>query len=303
MITGKVIQSTGSWYKVISPGNEVIECRLKGKMRLNGNQDTNPVAVGDEVEFEQNDDKTGSIISVRQRRNQIIRQATHGRRGRQVIAANIDLAFSVQSVREPQYKTGFIDRFLVTCEAYGVEPVILINKMDLASEREIGELDQLEQRYDTLGYTLFSASIYDEKSISRLRDITKDKVSVFIGPSGTGKTSILNTLDPELNLQTAAVSESSGKGRHTTTFATLIRLSYGAWLVDTPGIREFGLVDIEPAELSMFFPEMRQLRDSCRFYNCTHIHEPKCAVHQALESGGIHQNRYKSYCRILQSLE
>lgn len=271
-------------------------------MRLNGSLDTNPVAVGDVVEYELNDDGTGSIVNIQERKNQIIRQATHGRRGSQVIAANVDLAFSVQSVRDPQYRTGFIDRFLVTCEAYGVEPVILINKMDLASAKDLADIEEITQRYRTLGYTLLTSSIYDEESIIRLRDITKDQVSVFVGPSGTGKTSLLNTLDPELNLTIGKVSASSGKGKHTTTFATLLRLSYGAWLVDTPGIREFGLVDVEPPELSMFFPEMRELRETCHFYNCTHMHEPKCAVHEALESGKVHQRRYESYCRILQSI-
>ncbi|MEX0772523.1 MAG: ribosome small subunit-dependent GTPase A [Balneolales bacterium] len=302
MITGKAIRSTGSWYKVISPEGEVIECRLKGKMRLSGNLDTNPVAVGDEVEYELNNDGTGSIIRILERRNQIIRQATHGRRGSQVIAANVDLAFSVQSIRDPQYRPGFIDRFLVTCEAYGVEPVILINKMDLADEQDVADIEEITQRYEALGYTLLTSSIHDEESISCIREMTKNKVSVFVGPSGTGKTSLLNTLDRELNLPTGEVSASSGKGKHTTTFATLIRLSHDAWLVDTPGIREFGLVDIEPPELSMYFPEMRELRLTCRFYNCTHIHEPGCAVHEALESGKIHQSRYESYCRILQSL-
>ncbi|MEX2639918.1 MAG: ribosome small subunit-dependent GTPase A [Balneolales bacterium] len=302
MITGKVIQSTGSWYKVSTPDKDVIECRLKGKLRLNGSMDTNPVAVGDEVEYELNDDGTGSIVSILRRRNQIIRQATHGRRGRQVIAANVDLAFSVQSVRTPPYKTGFIDRFLITCEAYEVEPVVLINKMDLADDQDRAGVEELEQRYSSLGYSFLTCSIYDETSIATLREMTRDQVSVFVGPSGTGKSSILNTLDPELSLTTGEVSGSSGKGKHTTTYVTLLPLAHGAWLVDTPGIREFGLVDIEPPELSLFFPEMRTLRQSCRFYNCTHIHEPNCAVHDALESGEIHPTRYQSYRRIIQTL-
>ena len=284
------------------PEGKVIECRLRGKLRLDDNRDTNPVAVGDQVELEQNDDGTGSIIKVYERRNQVVREATHGKRGQQVIATNLDLAFSVQSVRNPRYRTGFIDRFLVTCEANHVEPVILINKTDLAREQDLSDLKEIKQRYEDLGYRYITTSIHDIESIENLRQMTLDKVSVFIGPSGSGKSSLLNILDPNLNMVTGQVSGSSGKGKHTTTFAELIPLSYGAWLVDTPGIREFGLVDIEPAELSLFFPEMREMREACKFYNCTHIHEPKCAVHEALETNKIHQERYESYCRILQSL-
>ncbi|MEX0684888.1 MAG: ribosome small subunit-dependent GTPase A [Balneolales bacterium] len=302
MVSGKVIKSTGSWYKVALPDGEVAECRLRGKLRLDDKLATNPIAVGDEVELDLNDDKTGSIIRKKERRNQIIREATHGKKGQQVIAANVDLAFSIQSVRKPAYRTGFIDRFLVTCEANNVEPVILINKTDLANESDLNNLNELRSRYESIGYKFITSSIYDPVSIEFLRGVTKDKVSVFIGPSGSGKSTLLNTLDPELNLVTGKVSGSSGKGKHTTTFAELIRLSYGAWLIDTPGIREFGLVDIEPTELSLFFPEMRVMRQECRFYNCTHIHEPKCAIHEALEKKDIHESRYESYRRILKSL-
>ena len=300
--TGRVIQSTGSWYKISYTGDEIVLARLPGKFRLDKREQTNPLAVGDVVDFEINDDETATITSIHERVNKIVRKATHGRKGEHIIAANIDRGFVIQSVKNPGIKTGFIDRFLVTCEAYEVEPIIIIIKMDLASEKDIGQVDELIQMYSNLHYIIQTCSIFDEKSIKRISEELKDHTSVFIGPSGVGKTSILNAIAPELNRATSEISGYSGKGIHTTTFAELIPLPFGGFLVDTPGIREFGMVDIEPYELSLFYPEMIEYREQCRYYNCTHDHEPDCAVKEAYKAGKIEQSRYKSYILILHSL-
>jgi len=300
---GKVIQSTGSWYKVAVESGEVIDCRLPGRFRLEDHQQTNPIAVGDNVRISMNEDGTGSIEYIEDRMNYVTRKATHGRRGEQIMAANIDRAFVIQSVRKPKLKEGFIDRFLVTCEAYEVSPFIIINKMDLARDKDLKFVDHLVHLYHDLGYNIITTSIQDENSINNLREELKNRTSVFIGPSGVGKTSLLNAMDPELELPIAAVSDYSKKGKHTTTYARLVQLHFGGYLVDTPGIREFGLVNIEPAELSLFFPEMLGPRQHCKYYNCTHSHEPNCGVMEAFERGEIDPGRYKSYLQILESLE
>ncbi len=300
--TGRVIQSTGSWYKISNIDDETILARLPGKFRLDKLEQTNPIAVGDIVDFIINDDKTATITSIHERENKIVRKATHGRKGEHIIAANVDRGFVIQSVKNPGIKTGFIDRFLATCEAYEVEPIIIINKMDLASDKDKEQVDQLIQLYTEINYSIQSCSIYDEDSIKQISEELKDHTSVFIGPSGVGKTSILNAISPEFNRATSEISGYSGKGIHTTTFAELIPLPFGGFLVDTPGIREFGLVDIEPYELSLFYPEMVPFREQCRYYNCTHDHEPGCAVKKAFEAGNIEKSRYKSYILILHSL-
>lgn len=303
---GRVVQSTGSWYEVAVEENgsrQIINSRLPGRFRLEDHETTNPIAVGDYVEISINQDGTGSIEEIKDRRNFVIREATHGKKGDQILASNIDQAIVMQSVRKPKIKEGFINRFLVTCEAYELKPAIIINKMDLANEKAQRYVDDLQELYQSLNYTLLTTSIKDQKSLERLKEFLKDKTSVFIGPSGVGKTSVLNHIDPNVDRPTAEVSDYSNKGKHTTTFAKLISLHFGGYLVDTPGIREFGLVDIEPWELSLFFPEMLEPRKNCKFNNCTHSHEPNCGVVQALEEGRIDAGRYESYLQILGSLE
>lgn len=302
MKKGLVTQSTGKWYKVVVNG-EIIDCRLRGKLRLREEEVTNPVAVGDWVDIDIAEDGTGSIVEIRERKNYIPRQATHGRRGEQVLAANIDRAWVVLSIRRPRLKTGFIDRFLVICEAYEVTPAIIINKTDLANNKDQGLMDELRELYSKLGYTILLTSINNPESLGGLQNELKDNISVFIGPSGVGKTSLLNAIDPELNLTVGEISDYSSKGKHTTTFARLIELRQGGYIVDTPGIRELGLVNIDPYELSLFFPEMLEYRQDCKFYNCTHSHEPGCRVAEALEEEKIHPERYNSYLNILESLE
>jgi len=303
---GRVIQSTGKWYKVAGPGPDgetIYDCRLPGRFRLDKKEVTNPVAVGDIVTFTVENDGSGTITEIHTRENYIPRQATHGRRGEQILVANIDRAWVVQSVRQPKINLGFIDRFLVTCEAYEIPAGIIVNKMDLAKKGGEEFVEDIRELYLGLGYAFLTTSIHNEESIGRLEEELKAKTSVFIGPSGTGKTSLLNTLEPELALRTGEISSYSDKGKHTTTFATLIPLTMGGYIVDTPGIRELGLVNIEKSELSLFFPEMLEPRQNCKYYNCTHTHEPGCGVIQAYEEGLIDPDRYNSYINILQSLE
>lgn len=301
---GRVIQSTGKWYKVAGPdGDAIYDCRLPGRFRLEKKEVTNPVAVGDIVTFTVESDGTGTITEIHERENYIPRQATHGRRGEQILVANIDRAWVVQSVRQPKLNLGFIDRFLVTCEAYEIPAGIIMNKTDLAKKGDEEFVEDIRELYLGLGYAFLTTSIHDEESIGRLAEELQAKTSVFIGPSGTGKTSLLNAMEPQLTLRTGEISSYSDKGKHTTTFATLIPLSLGGFIVDTPGIRELGLVNIEKSELSLFFPEMLEPRQNCKYYNCTHTHEPGCGVIQAYEEGLIDPDRYNSYINILQSLE
>jgi len=299
---GRVIQSTGKWYKV-SLNGDVVDCRLPGKFRLEKKEVTNPIAVGDFVLVEIGDDGKGMITKIEERQNYVPRQATHGRLGEQILVANIDIAWVVQSVKQPKLNMGFIDRFLVTCEAYEVPAGIVINKMDLASDKARNIMDDISELYRGIGYKVVQTSIQDKDSIRNLASELKDKTSVFIGPSGVGKTSILNTIDPDLNLKVGEISSYSGKGKHTTTFAKLVPLKNGGYIVDTPGIREFGTVNITKSELSLYFPEMLEPRQHCKFYNCTHYHEPHCGVVDAYEEGKIDADRYNSYLNILDSLD
>lgn len=301
---GRVVQSTGKWYEVVYANGkgETIQCRLPGRFRLEENDVTNPIAVGDFVKFSINEDGSGNIEEIEERKNYLLRQSTHHKHEKQVLAANIDHAFVVLSIRKPKLKQGFLDRFLVTCEAYQIPPSIIINKKDLASESDQDYLDHLQEMYQSIGYTFLTTSIHLKDSLEVLKEELVDQTSVFIGPSGVGKTSLLNHIDPNIDRKVLQVSSYNEKGKHTTTFAKLLPLHFGGYLVDTPGIREFGLVDIEPWELSLFFPEMLEPRRNCKFNNCTHSHEPNCGVMNAYEEGKIHPDRYQSYLNILESL-
>ncbi len=302
MIYGIVIESTGSWYK-ISTEKEIVKSRLPGKFRLDNKKVTNPITVGDKVTLSINEDGTGTINEIHERQNYLTRQATHGKRGEHILISNLDQAFVVQSIRRPKLNEGFINRFLVTCEAYDVKPGIIINKMDLAKNNDVEYVEDLKNLFEGLGYQVLTSSIHDISSIDSLKKELSNKVSGFVGPSGVGKTSLLNTIDPDFNLKVAAVSDYSNKGKHTTTFARLHPLDSGGFIADTPGIREFGLVNIEDWELSLYFPEMIEPRQNCKFNTCTHIHEPKCGVIAAFENGDIDPNRYHSYINMLESLE
>ncbi len=302
MQKGRVIQSTGSWYKVQTEA-ELIESRLPGRFRLDGKEVTNPIAVGDYVDLSINEDGTGTIENIHERANYITRQATHGRRGEHILVSNLDVAFVVQSILKPRMKEGFVDRFLVTCEAYDVEGNIIINKMDLANKKAESYVQQVTELYESLGYKVFATNAHDPGSLTELIDQIEGKTTAFIGPSGVGKTSLLNSIDPNYSEKVGEVSSYSNKGKHTTTFAKLIEIENGGYIVDTPGIREFGLFNIEPWELSLYFPEMLEARKKCKFNNCTHIHEPGCGVIEAFENGEIDAGRYQSYINMLESLE
>jgi len=300
--TGKVIQSTGKWYKVSIDG-DVVDCRIPGKFRLLDIGDTNPIAVGDQVEVTIGDDGKGMIDEIHQRKNYIPRQATRSGRDEQILVSNIDRAWVVQSIKMPAVKRGFIDRFLVACEAYEIPAGVIINKTDLLNESNQAELESITETYTDIGYPVLQTSIEEPESIDLLIEETKNKTSVLVGHSGVGKTSLINCLDPNIDLTVGDVSSYSEKGKHTTTYARLLELEYGGFIVDTPGIKEFGLVNIEPYELSLFFPEMREPRQYCKFNNCTHNHEPKCGVVAAFERGEIDPERYNSYLNILEGLE
>ncbi|MGF1671500.1 MAG: ribosome small subunit-dependent GTPase A [Balneolaceae bacterium] len=300
--TGRVIQSTGKWYKVAVNSN-IFDCRLPGKFRLEEKKTTNPIAVGDLVDIEIGKDGTGSIFNIHQRRNYIPRVSTRQKHSEQILVANVDQAWVVQSVRLPRIKTGFIDRFLVACEAYEIPGGIIFNKMDLANKKDLDQIEYLTELYTNIGYKVIQTTILKKSSIENLNKLIAGKLSVFIGQSGVGKSSIINTIDPSMKLPVGEISKSTQKGRHTTTFARLIELSNAGYIIDTPGIREFGVVNIEPTELSLFFPEMLSPRENCKFYNCTHSHEPGCGVMKAVEMGDVDAGRYQSYLSILEELE
>lgn len=300
--TGKVIQSTGKWYKV-SVNGDIIDCRIPGRFRLLDIGDTNPIAVGDQVDLTVGDDGKGMIDEIHDRKNYIPRKATRSGRDEQILVANIDHGWVVQSIKMPTVKRGFIDRFLVACEAYEIPAGVIINKTDLLNKSNRAELDSITDTYTSIGYPVLHTSIEKPETIERLREETKDRTSVLVGHSGVGKTSLINSLAPGIDLSVGEVSSSSEKGKHTTTYARLIELDYGGFIVDTPGIKEFGLVNIEPYELSLFFPEMREPRRHCKFNNCTHNHEPKCGVVDAFERGEIDPERYHSYLNMLEGIE
>lgn len=301
---GLIIKATGSWYTVKLDNRKAVPCRLPGKFRLSEEHITNPVAVGDNVSVALQSDGTGVIERIFERKNRLVRQATHRKKGIQIIAANLDQILVIQSYKQPVFKTGFIDRLVVSSEANDIQPVIVLNKIDLAKkEKDKKKIFHLVDLYTSLGYTVLPLSIYDKKSMDNLYESISGKTSAMTGHSGTGKTSIINTLNPELNFKTGEISSFSNKGKHTTTFAQLITFSEQTFVVDTPGIREFGLVNFKPYEVSLFYPEMKDLRDSCHFYNCTHRHEPSCAIIDAYRNGTIAESRYRSYVNIVNSIE
>lgn len=303
---GRVIESTGSWYSIAyQVGDEAItiDCRLPGRFKQTNNALTNPIAVGDWVHFSLNDDGSGSITKIEDRRNYLIRKSTHHKKGNQVIAANIDRVYVIQAVKKPKIKHGFLDRVLATCEAYQIPARIILNKIDLATDGDEPMIHNFMGLYRDLNYDVLKTSIYDEDSLKKLKNDLKNNTSVFVGPSGVGKTSLLNHIEPSIDRKTEEVSDYNEKGVHTTTFAKLLPLHFGGHLIDTPGIREFGLVNIDPWELSLFFPEMLGPRQQCKFNNCTHSHEPGCGVAEAFQDGHINPDRYNSYLNILEVLE
>ena len=306
---GIVTRSTGSWYDV-RVGNGTISSRVRGKFRLEQEdaQQTNPVAVGDRVTLLLNeDDDTGWIVDIHERETKLSRRAA-GRRADQehVIVANVDAAWAVQSVRMPKLNPGFIDRFLISAEMFNVPAGIIINKIDLIGgmdEEDIMEITDIAAMYEELGYPVVYTSATEDSGIDELHEELAGRINVVAGPSGAGKSSLLNAIEPGLDVQTGEVSEKTEKGKHTTTYAELHPIYGGGFIVDTPGIREFGLLELHPADLAHFFVEFVPYLDDCKFQDCTHDHEPGCAVKDAFDNGEIHPRRYESYLNILYSLQ
>lgn len=298
-LKGLIIKSTGSWYQVLTDDGDRINCRIKGKFRTKGITTTNPLAVGDKVEFEMEPaQETGVIIKLQRRKNYIIRKAINLSKQAQILGANLDLALLVVTLASPRTSLGFIDRFLVTSEAYDVPAGLIFNKLDLFSDEGLEMLEEFILIYTKLGYPCFEVSALNGTNVEQVKETLKGKVTLLSGHSGVGKSSLVNTLLPDLKLRTTEVSDWHDKGMHTTTFAEMYELPSGGFLIDTPGIRELGIIDIEPQELGDFFPEIRDRRQDCRFYNCRHINEPGCAILDAVEQSDIESSRYNSYLSI-----
>jgi len=296
---GLVTKSTGSWYQVQTPDGKRYEARIKGKFRIKGMVTTNPIAVGDQVDFEFEPGSDNAVIThLHPRRNYIIRKSINLSRQAQIIAANLDQAILVVTLASPRTSLGFIDRFLVTAEAYDIPAALVFNKLDLFSEEGLEILAEYESIYEDLGYPCFEVSALKGTNIDQVEELIKDKTTLITGHSGVGKSSLINALLPDLALRTGEVSGWSDKGMHTTTFAEMHDLPHGGSIIDTPGIRELGIIDIEPQELGHFFPEIRERMNACRFNNCRHINEPGCAVLDAVEAGEIAPTRYESYLSI-----
>lgn len=303
---GTVYKSTGSWYTVKAQNGTFYECRIKGKFRLQGIKSTNPIAVGDHVEFKietKGDESVGVISKIEERHNHIIRKSVNLSKQTHIIASNIDIAFLLITLNNPPTFTTFIDRFLVTAEAYEIEAVLLFNKIDTYNDDELLEIKLLAALYRKIGYTCIGISAKTGKNIDKVKQLMTEKVSMFSGHSGVGKSTLVNTIEPTLDLKTSEISSQHLQGQHTTTFAEMFDLSFNAQIIDTPGIRGFGLVEVEKEELSDYFPEFFKLKQDCKFNNCLHVEEPQCAVKEALENEEVSWSRYKSYLQILEGEE
>ena len=297
---GIVIKSTGSFYTVKQDDGAIIQCKLKGKFKIEGLKATNPVVAGDMVGFKYLDDKTTGLINkIHKRKNYIIRKATKLSKLTHIVAANIDNAFLIVTLAEPRTSTGFIDRFLVTAEAYSIPTNIVFNKIDINDKELKIRRNELIEIYTKIGYKCYEVSALKEINIDILKEKMKGKINLFAGHSGVGKSELINKIEPRLSLQIGGISKVHNKGKHTTTFAEMHELSFGGYIIDTPGIKEFGLIDFYKEELFHYFPEIFKISSECQFHNCTHEHEPNCAVIRAVEEGIISETRYKNYINIL----
>lgn len=300
---GTVYKSTGSWYRVKGENGIFYDCRIRGRFRIGNIRTTNPVAVGDRVIFEiekKGGEAVGVITEIESRDNYIIRRSVNLSRQSHIIAANVDIAFLLVTLNNPVTFTAFIDRFLVTAEAYHIKAVLLFNKVDSYNEEELLEIKYLAALYRKIGYECIGISAKTGKNIDKVKQLMQDKVSMFSGHSGTGKSTLVNAIEPGLDLRTAEISEQHLQGQHTTTFAEMFDLSFGGQIIDTPGIRGFGVVEMDKEEIGDYFPEFFALKSECRFHNCLHLREPHCAVKEALENEEIAWSRYKSYLQIME---
>lgn len=303
MAKGIVVETTGSWHKVKLENGDLLNTRLKGKIRLEDLKLTNPVAVGDQVILENSEDDGSVVIaSIEDRKNKIIRQSPRKKYHNHIIAANIDQAFIITSLRFPRTKLGFVNRLLVTLEYFDIDPIIIFNKTDLYREKELLQMKQLQADLKQIGYASYTLSMETGEGLDTLKELTKDKLSVLAGHSGVGKSTIINALNPDLDIRTNKVSKYNEKGLHTTTYATMYELPYSGFVVDTPGIKEYGVAEIDAWELFFYFPEMNALYSDCKFNNCQHLNEPGCAILKAVEEDRIKEWRYRSYAVIREEL-
>jgi ribosome biogenesis GTPase len=300
-----VYKSTGSWYVVKSDEGVVFKARIKGKFKVDGITSTNPIAVGDKVEIEMENEGEASVVinKIIDRRNYITRQSPHNKHQHHIVASNLDQSLLFATLKDPKTSQGFIDRFLVTSEAYHIPSIIVFNKIDLYRTKEEEKFEETKAIYEAIGYKVMAMSIEKNIGVEEVKFLLKDKVTLLSGHSGVGKSSFINIVFPELKLKTQDVSGWSGKGLHTTTFAEMFDLTFGGKIIDTPGLREFALMDISKQELSHYFPEMKALINECQFNNCMHINEPGCAVKEAVNSGGIATDRYVSYLTLLEGIK
>lgn len=302
MKKGIVYRSTGSWYAVHSEGI-FYDCRIKGKLRLKGIKSTNPVAVGDHVLFEVDRHATapeGNITQIEERKNYIVRKSVNLSKQTHIIASNIDQVFLIITLNNPPTFPAFVDRFLVTAEAYQISAILLFNKIDSYKDFELKEVKEFQKIYQDIGYSTFNISATQGIEIETVKSIMQDKVSMFSGHSGVGKSTLVNAISPGLNIKTAAISKQHQQGMHTTTFAEMFALTKGIKIIDTPGIKGFGVVDMKPEEIGNYFPEFYKRKNKCKFHNCLHHNEPKCAIIEAVEAGKISLSRYTSYLQMLE---
>ncbi|MBN9292443.1 MAG: ribosome small subunit-dependent GTPase A [Flavobacteriia bacterium] len=299
---GKVLKSTGKWYLVEMENGSVINCRIRGKFKLDGLKTTNPVAVGDIVDVDEAEDNEGNrvITKIHERQNYIVRKSTNLSKQMQILAANIDRAYLLVTIHSPVTHLAFIDRFLVSAESFRIPTTILINKADLLSEEDNEYADALIYLYESIGYPCFKISAENNQNIEFLKEEINGKQVMISGHSGVGKSTLVNAIDPDLNLKTGEISKAHAQGQHTTTFAEMHQLASGGYIIDTPGIRAFGIVDLEKEHIAHYFPEMRELLGECRFHNCKHLNEPQCAVKEAVENGSISESRYQTYLQLME---
>ncbi|OIN60152.1 ribosome small subunit-dependent GTPase A [Arsenicibacter rosenii] len=298
---GLVIRSTGSWYDVRDNDGHIYNARLKGKFKIKGLKVTNPIAVGDHVQFEVEDkiENTAIIIDIEPRENYIIRQSVHKTAHGHILAANIDQAVLLATLTMPRTSLGFIDRFLVTAEAFRIPTTIVFNKSDILNEEGLAYQQEIIDLYEKIGYNCLITAALEGTGVDAFKALLDNKVTLLSGHSGVGKSTLVNAISPELNLRTSEVSTFANKGVHTTTFAEMFELGPGTFIIDTPGIKELGLADMQKEEISHYFPEMRELLNQCRFNNCLHVNEPGCAVKDAVGEGDIAESRYWSYLGML----
>jgi ribosome biogenesis GTPase len=300
-----IYKSTGSWYIAKNAEGNTFNARIKGIFKIDNISSTNPIAVGDEVEMEIEDveEESAMIHEILPRKNYVARISPHNKRMHHIVASNLDQCVLFATLRDPKTSQGFIDRFLVACESYHIPAVIVFNKADIYRKKEMVVFEELKTVYEAIGYKVILASVQENIGVDEIKALLKDKTSLLSGHSGVGKSTFINAVFPEFNLRTAEVSGWSGKGMHTTTFAEMFDLDFGGRIIDTPGLREFGIVDVPKQELSHYFPEMRDLINNCQFNNCMHINEPGCAIKAAVNSGEVSIERYVSYCTILEKME